>query len=133
MAKKKTKRNVFGDAAGAAKSAPTTGPASRPNMVEQRQAYQADLSTRRKVNANILEVDPEDCVIWDKHNRRYDRLSEYSCSDLIDGIRALGRQQEPAFVRRRKVKQGPKYEGVAGARRLWTVRYLRDPGRPDLK
>lgn len=131
MAKKR--RTVFGDAASAAKNAPAVESTRQSNMVGQRHAHSAEISNREKVQTQKLLVDPSDCVVWEKHNRKFDRLNPYSCRELIEAFRAAGRQEIPAIVRRRPVKTGPKYEVIAGARRLWVVRYLREHGLPDLK
>ena len=71
-------------------------------------------------------VDPEDCVMWDRHNRSYDLLTEESCRDLIDAIRAQGRQEFPAVVRR--PADGGPYEVICGARRHFAVSWLRAHG-----
>ena len=46
-------------------------------------------------------VDPARCVMWSRHNRAYDLLTEENCRDLIDSLRAQGQQEFPAIVRRR--------------------------------
>ena len=72
-------------------------------------------------------VDPADCVMWERHNRAYDLLSEANCRDLIDGIRAQGRQEFPAVVRRRDGGGAP-FEVICGARRHFAVSWLRAHG-----
>ena len=71
-------------------------------------------------------VDPADCTMWERHNRAYDLLTEANCRDLIDGIRAQGRQEFPAIVRRRE--GGAPFEVVCGARRHFAVSWLRAHG-----
>ncbi|MEM6729180.1 MAG: ParB/RepB/Spo0J family partition protein [Pseudomonadota bacterium] len=66
-------------------------------------------------------VDPATCVMWERHNRAYDLLTEENCRDLIDGIKAQGRQEFPAIVRQR----GEGYEVICGARRHFAVTWLR--------
>jgi len=82
------------------------------------------------VSGNIEEktlhwVDPEECRMWEYHNRRYDLLDEHRCKDLIDGIKSQGKQEFPAIVRRID-DPNYKYEVICGARRHWTISYLRN-------
>ena len=69
-------------------------------------------------------VDPSECRMWDRHNRDYALLNEENCRDLIDGIRAQGRQEFAAIVR---PVDDPdfKYEVICGARRHFAVSWLR--------
>jgi len=78
-------------------------------------------------------VDPAVCRIWSGHNRDYMALTEASCADLIASLRAEGRQEIPAIVRR--VIDDPQYrfEVVCGARRHWSVSWLRAHDYPDFK
>ena len=75
----------------------------------------------------LLWVDPEDCVMWERHNRAYGLLSEDGCRDLIDAIRAQGRQEFPAVVRAREGEGAP-YEVICGARRHFAISWLRRHG-----
>lgn len=70
-------------------------------------------------------VDPARCRMWERHNRDYALLNEDNCRDLIDGIRAQGRQEFPAIVR--KIENDPEhdYEVICGARRHFAVTWLR--------
>lgn len=77
-------------------------------------------------------VDPEDCVMWDGHNRAYDLLTAENCVDLIDSIRAQGRQEFPAIVRTRK-GEGARYEVICGARRHFAVSWLRANNYPQFR
>ena len=78
-------------------------------------------------------VDPETCRIWNGHNRDYAALDEQACADLIESLRAQGRQEVPAIVRR--VTDDPKvrFEVICGARRHWSVSWLRRHHFPDFK
>ena len=78
-------------------------------------------------------VDPAVCRIWAGHNRDYAALNEEVCADLITSLRAQGRQEVPAIVRR--VSDDPKYrfEVICGARRHWSVSWLRTHDYPDFK
>ncbi len=70
-------------------------------------------------------VDPARCRMWERHNRNYALLNEENCRDLIDGIRAQGRQEFPAIVR---PVDDPDYdyEVICGARRHFAVTWLRE-------
>ncbi|WP_299031961.1 ParB/RepB/Spo0J family partition protein [uncultured Sulfitobacter sp.] len=69
-------------------------------------------------------VDPSECRMWERHNRDYELLNEENCRDLIDGIRAQGRQEFPAIVRPIDDPEY-KYEVICGARRHFAVSWLR--------
>jgi len=73
----------------------------------------------------FLWVLPERCRMWERHNRQYDLLDEQRCEDLIVGFRSQGRQEMPAIVRRVEGDPNYDYEVICGARRHWTVSYLR--------
>ena len=68
-------------------------------------------------------IDPAICRLWERHNRDYSLLTEENCRDLIDGIRAQGRQEFPAVVRRLK-GEDYQYEVICGARRHFAVSWL---------
>lgn len=78
-------------------------------------------------------VDPDRCVMWQRHNRAYDLLSEANCRDLIDSIRAQGQQEFPAIVRRLPAGQGAEYEVICGARRHFAVSWLRANNYPSFR
>lgn len=78
-------------------------------------------------------VDPASCVMWQRHNRAYDLLSEENCRDLIDSLRAQGQQEFPAIVRRLPAGQGPEYEVICGARRHFAVSWLRANNYPQFR
>jgi len=77
-------------------------------------------------------VEPSDCRMWGFHNRNYELLTEDNCRDLIDGIRAQGRQEFPAIVRRTGDPDQP-YEVVCGARRHFAVSWLQANNYPQFK
>ena len=70
-------------------------------------------------------VDPARCRMWARHNRRYDLLNETACADLLESLRAQGEQEFPAIVRRVENDPAIDYEVICGARRHWSVNYLR--------
>jgi ParB family chromosome partitioning protein len=77
-------------------------------------------------------VDPARCRMWARHNRDYNLLTEETCSDLIEGIRAQGRQEFPAVVRRVE-DGGHDFEVICGARRHFAVSWLRAHNYPQFK
>lgn len=77
-------------------------------------------------------VDPSSCKMWDRHNRDYDLLTEETCRDLIEGIRAQGRQEFPAIVRRLSGGSHD-YEVICGARRHFAVSWLQANNYPQFK
>lgn len=78
-------------------------------------------------------VDPARCRMWSRHNRRYDLLSEASCADLLEGLRSQGEQEFPAIVR--EVADDPDFdfEVICGARRHWSVSFLRNVEHRPIK
>lgn len=81
-------------------------------------------------------VDPEDCVMWERHNRAYDLLTPENCNDLIGSIRAQGRQEFPAVVRARPgaaTGQGARFEVICGARRHFAITWLRANNYPQFR
>lgn len=78
-------------------------------------------------------VDPASCVMWARHNRAYELLSEENCRDLIDSIRAQGQQEFPAIVRRLPTGQGAEYEVICGARRHFAISWLRANNYPQFR
>lgn len=77
-------------------------------------------------------VDPATCRMWARHNRDYALLDADNCADLIDGIRAQGRQEFPAVVRRLQ-GESHDYEVICGARRHFAVSWLRANTYPQFK
>ena len=78
-------------------------------------------------------VDPARCRIWEAHNRDYAALNDQVCGDLIESMRAQGRQEVPAIVRRVKGDAPVEYEVICGARRHWTVSWLRAHDHPEFR
>src|SRR3546814_5332071 len=58
-------------------------------------------------------------------------LTEESCRDLIDAFLAAKKQRIPAIVRRLQGDPDFDFEIVAGVRRWWTVKWLRDHHHPE--
>jgi ParB family chromosome partitioning protein len=85
----------------------------------------ADRFSGDVVEKTLLWTEPERCRIWERHNRRYELLNETRCADLIEGFKAQGQQEFPAVVRRSTDDAEHDYEVICGARRHWTVTWLR--------
>ncbi|MGA0608443.1 ParB/RepB/Spo0J family partition protein [Phenylobacterium sp. VNQ135] len=93
----------------------------------------AELASGAVVARPVELVDPARCRIWAEHNRDYERLDEARCSDLIESLKAQGRQEIPAIVRRVKDDSGFDLEVICGARRHWTVSWLRAHNYPEFR
>lgn len=78
-------------------------------------------------------VDPARCRMWSRHNRRYDLLNEASCADLLESLRSQGEQEFPAIVRRLENEPAFDYEVISGARRHWSVSYLRSVEHREIR
>lgn len=78
-------------------------------------------------------VDPAQCVMWERHNRAYELLTEDNCRDLIDSIRSQGKQEFAAIVRRPKKGGRAEYEVICGARRHFAVSWLRANNYPQFR
>lgn len=76
-------------------------------------------------------VDPASCVMWTRHNRAYALLNENNCCDLIDSLKAQGRQEFPAIVRKLPAGREAEYEVICGARRHFAVSWLRSNNYPQ--
>jgi len=85
------------------------------------------------VEKTLLWVDPDRCRMWESHNRRYDLLDDAQCADLIEGFKAQGQQEFPAIVRPLQNDPTFDYEVICGARRHWTVTWLRRNNYPKFR
>ena len=125
-----SKKKSFLDAASDDLEATTSVAPSR-NVLNERNRNVLD--TQKTVSAKQMLVDPEECVLWERHNRIFDRLNEDNCRDLLDGLIAAGRQTEPALVRPLKKRGEGRFEIIFGARRFWCVKWLREHNYPDFQ
>lgn len=102
-------------------------------MLGERSNRLAELASGSIVTRPQELVDPARCRMWAEHNRDYGLLTFERCSELIESIKAQGRQEVPAIVRR--VKDDPRYdfEVICGARRHWSVSWLRNNNYPDFR
>jgi len=105
----------------------------RTGILSSRENRLAELASGAVISRLHEAVDPARCRIWEGHNRDYAALNETICADLIESLRAQGRQEVPAIVRR--VANDPRYdfEVICGARRHWTISWLRANNYPDFK
>jgi ParB family chromosome partitioning protein len=101
--------------------------------LRERENRLARLTSGNTVEKTLLWVDPKRCRIWARHNRQYDLLNEKRCADLIEGFKAQGRQEFPAIVRELSGEHDYNYEIICGARRHWTVSYLRENNYREFK
>ncbi|MYE81011.1 MAG: ParB/RepB/Spo0J family partition protein [Gammaproteobacteria bacterium] len=102
-------------------------------LLEQRDNELSELTSGTIEDRVHRWVDPACCRMWPRHNRRYDLLTQARCQDLIDGFRAQGRQEFPAVVRKLDGDPQHQYEVVCGARRHWTVTWLRANNYPEFR
>jgi ParB family chromosome partitioning protein len=93
----------------------------------------AELATGQALSRMHEFVDPMRCRIWEGHNRDYAALNETVCADLIESFRAQGRQEVPAIVRRVSGDPAHDFEVICGARRHWTVTWLRANNYPEFR
>lgn len=103
------------------------------NVLTGRSNRLADLASGAIVNRTHELVDPARCRMWAGHNRDYALLTEERCADLIESIKAQGRQEIPAIVRRVTGEPDYDFEVICGARRHWTISWLRAHNYPDFK
>lgn len=93
----------------------------------------ADLASGSIVNRTVELVDPARCRMWPGHNRDYEALSEARCGDLIESLKAQGKQEVPALVRRLQNDPSYDFEVISGARRHWSVSWLRSHNYPEFR
>jgi ParB family chromosome partitioning protein len=105
----------------------------RTGILGARENRLAELAAGNLVNRVHEFVDPARCRIWEGHNRDYAALTETACADLLESIRAQGRQEVPAIVRRVTGDPAHDYEVICGARRHWSISWLRANSYPEFK
>jgi len=97
----------------------------RTGLLVDRENRLSQLSAGNAVTRFQEQVDPARCRIWEGHNRDYAALTEETCADLIESFKAEGRQNFPAIVRRVEGDPAHDWEVICGARRHWTVSWMR--------
>ena len=118
---------TVGAAAASARLPPRTG------LLGVRDNRLADLAAGNSLTRIHEFVDPGRCRIWEGHNRDYAALNAETCADLIESFKAQGRQEVPAIVRRIQGDPEQPYEVICGARRHWTVAWMRAHDHPEFK
>ena len=98
-----------------------------------RENRMAELASGAVVARAVEQVDPTRCRLWSEHNRDYAKLDEARCADLIESFKAQGRQEVPAIVRRVRGVPDIDFEVICGARRHWTVSWLRAHNYTDFR
>lgn len=116
-----------------AAQAPERQPRLGVGVLGSRNNRLADLASGAVVDNPQELVDPARCRIWERHNRDYGALNESRCSDLIESIKAQGKQEVPAIVRRVSGDPDHDFEIICGARRHWAVSWLRANNYPDTR
>lgn len=121
-------------------TAAIAGVASRPNatrphrtIINDRTNRLAEVASGKVVTRTHEFVDPQRCRMWEGHNRDYDALTHENCRELIESIRAQGRQEVPAIVRRLSNDPDFEFEVICGARRHWSVSWLNANNYRDIK
>ena len=102
-------------------------------ILANRENRMAELASGAVVGRAIEQVDPARCRLWAEHNRDYAALDETRCADLIESFKAQGRQEVPAIVRRVRGDPNIDFEVICGARRHWTVTWLRAHNYTDFR
>jgi ParB family transcriptional regulator, chromosome partitioning protein len=124
-------------AIGATKEVPREGQGSVTapprDMLAARSNRLAELATGASVAKTQYQVDPSKCRMWAYHNRDYAALDFERCKDLIESIKAQGKQEVPAIVRRIQGDPDHEFEVICGARRHWSVSWLRGHNYPNIR
>ena len=123
------------EAPGAPSPAPLPSGASAPASLIDRGNALSEIGDGSRKDVVHRLVDPAVVRPWAHHNRAYEDLTPARVADLIEGLRAQGRQEFPAIVRRLPTpsSEGHEYEFVCGARRHYAVNHLRANGYPDFR
>lgn len=93
----------------------------------------AELASGAIVATTQELVDPARCRMWPEHNRDYAKLDETRCADLLESLKAQGRQEVPAIVRRLQGDPDADFEVICGARRHWAISWLRAHNYPSFR
>ncbi len=101
------------------------------SIMASRSQTLARIASGKMVTDRTEWVDPARCRPWRLHNRDVDHLTEESCRDLIDAFLAAKKQRIPAIVRRLQGNPDFDFEIIAGVRRWWTVKWLREHHHPE--
>lgn len=111
---------------------PEPGAGDNANLSSRMSALGSALGSDTKVQTQRL-IDPARCRIWQGNARIYEQLTLEQCQDLIDNLIAEGGQKIPAIVRPVRGDSKIDYEVICGARRHWSISWLRAHNYPDMK
>lgn len=103
------------------------------NLLQDRRTALSELMDGDRLNLTHHLIDPAKCRMWARHNRDYEALTQERCQDLIDSLLATNEQETAAIVREVTDDPNYSYEVVTGARRHWSITWLRGNGHPDFK
>lgn len=123
--------DLLSGAGAASHAAPRLPP--RTGILASRENRLAELAAGTTVTRVHEYVDPARCRIWAGHNRDYAALTTENCADLIESLRAQGRQEVPAIVRRVSGDPACDFEVICGARRHFGVSWLRANNFPEFR
>lgn len=123
---------IGGDEATAGSPA-ADAPVTPPPRVNDRMLGIARLTSGEYQEKTLKLVDPARCRMWERHNRDYSLLNADNCADLLESLRAQNKQEFPALVRRIEGDPDYDFEVIFGARRHWSVSYLRTVEHRDIK
>jgi len=124
---------VAGGGAGDAPSKSRLPPRTSIGILGSRENRLSELAGGAAITRIHELVDPARCRIWEGHNRDYAALDEASCGDLIESFKGQGKQEIPAIVRRVSSDPDHDFEVICGARRHWTVTWLRAHDFPSFR
>lgn len=120
-------------ALGAPKEVNPERQAATRDLIASRTNRLAELAAGSSVPKTQYQVDPAKCRMWTYHNRDYAALDYERCKDLIESIKAQGKQEVPAIVRRIQGDPDHEFEVICGARRHWSVTWLRENNYPNIR
>ena len=89
-------------------------------------------SAPKNRETRVVEVSPEDCVVWSHNPRNQAHVNEEATLPLAESILASGRQQVAAIGRMSPKGEAP-YEVIVGSRRLWAIGWLVTHGHPEFR
>lgn len=122
--------DFFSEVGKAWKSGDSKPTKPRPDVLKSRANNLGEMAAGKRINVQLLKVDPASCKMWANHNRRYDLLNEDRCADLIESIKSQGKQEIPAIVRKCDDPDFD-YEVICGARRHFAISWLRNNNYPN--
>lgn len=105
----------------------------RPSTLLSRESALARVQSGEVKQVTQLLLDPSRVRVWPGNARRYDRLNEENCADLIESLIAEGGQKVPAVVRHVSDDPAYDYEVIAGTRRHWSISWLRAHSYPEMQ